>query len=290
MRENNFPKISIETPSFNQAQYLEETIQSVISQNYPNLEYMIIDGGSTVGSVEIIRKYSDWISYWVSEPDKGRGEAINKGFQHATGEIMAWLGCGDKYFPWTFEVVSQIFSTLPEVEWLTSATAFGWITADMPLRYYRRTGFSKEAFFDGQYLPIRGCIQQESTFWKNSLWLRAGGRLDSSLKIMPDFELWLRFWQHATLYSACNPLGGLRHHPSQEAAVLSHFEICRKILDNYYGNNIFSIFYHEARYRISRMPLLKELIRYRYSALNYDFEEEKWIIAREPVKIVYKKR
>ncbi|MDD4899750.1 MAG: glycosyltransferase family 2 protein [Candidatus Omnitrophica bacterium] len=280
MREKVFPKISIVTPSFNQAEYLEETIKSVLSQNYPNLEYIIIDGGSTDGSVEIIRRYSDRISYWVSEPDKGRGEAINKGFQHATGEIMGWLGCGDKYFPWTFEVVSQIFSALPEVEWLTSATPFGWITRDMPLRYYRRTGFSKEAFFDGQYLPIRGCIQQESTFWKKSLWLRSRGHVESALKIMPDFELWLRFWQYATLYSLWSPLAGLRHHPSQGGAVLSHFEICRKILDDYYHNNIFSIFYHETRYRISRLPVLKNLIRYRYSAVKYDFGEGKWAIVK----------
>jgi len=283
------PKISIVTPVFNQSEYLEATIQSVLSQGYPNFEYIIVDDGSTDDSPEVIKKYSSRAICLANEKNMGLGFTLNKGFQHATGEIMAWLGCGDKYFPWTFEVVSQIFSTLPEVEWLTSATAFGWITADMPLRYYRRTGFSKEAFFDGQYLPIRGCIQQESTFWKNSLWLRAGGRLDSSVKIT-DFELWLRFWQHATLYSVCSPLAGIRHHQGQETGIFDYNKNSRKILDNYYGNNIFSIFYHEARYRISRMPLLKELIRYRYSALNYDFEEEKWIIAREPVKIVYKKR
>ncbi|MDD2752686.1 MAG: glycosyltransferase family 2 protein, partial [Candidatus Omnitrophica bacterium] len=275
MQEKVFPKISIVTASFNQAQYLDDTIQSVLSQNYPNLEYIIIDGGSTDGSVEIIKKYAERLAYWVSEPDKGRGEAINKGFRQATGEIMGWLGCGDKYFPWTFAVVSQIFNALPEVEWLTSATPFGWITRDMPLRYYRRIGFSKEAFFDGHYLPIRGCIQQESTFWKNSLWLRAGGRVDSSIKIT-DFELWVRFWQHATLYCVWSPLAGIRHHQGQEAGIFEYNKTSKKILDNYYRNNIFSIFYHKARYMISRMPLLKNLIRYHYSAVKYDFKEEKW--------------
>ncbi|MDD4899749.1 MAG: glycosyltransferase [Candidatus Omnitrophica bacterium] len=289
MGDRKKPKISVVTPSFNQADYLEATIQSVLSQEYPNFEYIVVDDGSEDATQEVIKKYSSRITCLTNEKNMGLGFTLNKGFQHATGEIMGWLGCGDKYFPWTFEVVSQIFSALPEVEWLTSATPFGWITRDMPLRYYRRTGFSKEAFFDGHYLPIRGCIQQESTFWKKSLWLRAGGRVESSIKIT-DFELWLRFWQHATLYSLWSPLAGIRHHQGQEPGILDYNKNSRKILDDYYHNNIFSIFYHETRYRISRLPVLKNLIRYRYSALNYDFGEEKWAIVKEPAEIIYKKR
>jgi len=84
-----WPKISIVTPSYNQGQFIEETIRSVLLQGYPNLEYLIIDGGSTDGSVEIIRKYEPWLAYWVSERDGGQSEAINKGFRRATGEIVA---------------------------------------------------------------------------------------------------------------------------------------------------------------------------------------------------------
>ena len=102
-----WPRISIVTPSFNQAQFLEETIRSVLLQGYPNLEYMIIDGGSTDNSVEIIQKYAPWLSYWVSEPDRGQAHAINKGFSQTTGDIVAWINSDDYYLPGTFATVAQ---------------------------------------------------------------------------------------------------------------------------------------------------------------------------------------
>src|SRR5215204_5758135 len=111
----DLPKISIVTPSYNQAEFIEETILSVINQNYPNLEYIVIDGGSTDGSVEIIKKYEQYFSYWVSEPDKGHADALNKGFAKATGEVMAWINSDDKYFPWTFATVAEVYSQFPEV-------------------------------------------------------------------------------------------------------------------------------------------------------------------------------
>src|SRR5262249_19241824 len=97
------------TPSFNQGQFLEETIRSVLLQGYPNLEYLIIDGGSTDRSVEIIKKYEPWLAYWVSEPDRGQSHAINKGFKRATGEILAWLNSDDIYLPCTLIKVCRVF-------------------------------------------------------------------------------------------------------------------------------------------------------------------------------------
>ena len=108
----DWPKISIVTPSYNQGQFIEETILSILNQNYPNLEYIIIDGGSTDNTVEIIKKYEDRITYWVSEPDKGQSHAINKGFEKATGEIFAYLNSDDCYYPEILKkIVSQFYGT-----------------------------------------------------------------------------------------------------------------------------------------------------------------------------------
>ncbi|WP_461485736.1 glycosyltransferase family 2 protein, partial [Pedobacter sp.] len=105
----DWPKISIVTPSYNQGQYIEETILSILNQNYPNLEYIIIDGGSTDHTVEIIKKYEDRITYWVSEKDNGQSHAINKGFEKATGEIFAYLNSDDCYYPNTFWEIANTY-------------------------------------------------------------------------------------------------------------------------------------------------------------------------------------
>jgi glycosyltransferase involved in cell wall biosynthesis len=113
-----YPKISIITPSYNQGQFIEQTILSVIGQNYPNLEYIIIDGGSTDNSVEIIKKYEKYLAYWVSEKNEGHYHALQKGFEKSSGEIMGWVNSDDKLHTNSLFSLGQIFADFEQINWL----------------------------------------------------------------------------------------------------------------------------------------------------------------------------
>ena len=214
----NFPKISIVTPSFNQDEFLEECIDSVLSQNYPNLEYVVMDGGSSDNSVAIIRKYEKYLTYWQSKPDGGQYHAINDGFRRTTGEIMAWLNSDDKYHHNAFFKIAWLFSHCQEIEWLTGRHSL-WdkngelidvYTGDIPL-------FDRASHLNGQYIEI--CIQQESTFWRRSLWERAGGYLCADIDYAGDLELWTRFYRFAPLHMTEHLLGGYRKHGNQKTVL-----------------------------------------------------------------------
>jgi glycosyltransferase involved in cell wall biosynthesis len=218
------PTISIVTPSFNQAQFLDEAMQSVLGQTYPHVEYVVIDGGSSDGSVEIIRRYADRLAFWASEPDQGQYDAINKGFARTTGDIMAWLNSDDKYTPWTLSVVADIFRSFPEIEWLTSVHPVSWNSRGQAVAVDFTGGFSRDAFVRGANFPVKGSygrrwIQQESTFWRRSLWERSGARLDTSLRMAADFELWARFYGQAELFGVQALLGGFRAHGAQKSVL-----------------------------------------------------------------------
>ena len=223
----DYPKISIVTPSYNQGQFLEATIQSVLSQNYPNLEYIIIDGGSTDKSVEIIQKYADHLHFWCSEADGGQYAAINKGFSHATGEVMAWLNSDDMYFPWSFKTIASIMNELPMVEWLTTLNCGFWDWQGFCGDISKAPGYSKEAFLDGCYLASGknaiGWIQQESTFWRRGLWEEIGGYISTEFKLAGDFDLWSRFYSHADLYGTFSPLGGFRSQNTQRSRQIEKY-------------------------------------------------------------------
>ena len=218
--ETALPRISIVTPSYNQAQFLAATLDSVLMQGYPNLEYIVMDGGSTDGSFEIIQRYAPSLAYWRSAPDGGHYDAINKGFARATGDIMGWLNSDDMYFPWTLRTVASMLTACPEIEWLTTLERATWDWHGFCVQYYPMTGYSRDAFLAGRYLPASpfgGCIQQESTFWRRSVWEKAGGAIDLNFTLAGDFDLWARFYQHAELYGTFSPLAGFRYQDAQRS-------------------------------------------------------------------------
>ena len=223
MPQSALPSISIVTPSYNQARFLPDTIQSVLGQQYPCLEYSIVDGGSSDTSVDVIRSHEAELSYWVSEPDGGMYEAVQKGFDRSTGEIMGWINSDDVHMPWTLKTVGSIFAQLPEVRWLTTLYPLGMNECGIVVNARYGGGFDRRSFFAGANLPngrryFRGWIMQEGTFWRRSLWEKAGGKLDTTLKLAGDFELWSRFFQHADLYGVGVPLAAFRYHAEQKTA------------------------------------------------------------------------
>jgi len=237
------PVISIVTPSFNRREYLAETMDSVLGQRYPKLQYVVVDGASTDGSAELIGQRAGELAWWVSEPDGGAWEAINKGFAHTSGEIMGWLGSDDLLMPWALSIVGEIFGIFPQIEWLTTLFPMECDRQGRPVQSYYLDAYSSEAFFRGQNLPFAGWpaagfIEQEATFWRRSLWERAGGRLDESLRLAADFELWARFHKSgAKLYSVPVPLASFRRHGNQKSQVdfAAYIEEAREVLLRYGG-------------------------------------------------------
>lgn len=225
-----WPKISLITPNFNYGHFIEATLRSVLQQDYPNLEYIVLDGGSTDDSVEIIRRHEDRLAHWESGADQGQYSAINRGFDRSTGEIHGWLNSDDMHLPWTLRAVGDIFARFPEVEWISSLHPGHWDREGYLERFSKTMGFSRDSFLDGRNLPPeaglrpavprrnRELIQQESTFWRRSLWEKAGGLASQDFGSAGDFELWARFYRHAELIGIDIPLAGFRHHDRQQTA------------------------------------------------------------------------
>ncbi|MDD3472006.1 MAG: glycosyltransferase family 2 protein [Syntrophaceae bacterium] len=205
-------KISIVTPSFNQGQFIEETIRSVLLQGYPNLEFIIIDGGSTDNSTEIIKRYESWLAYWISEPDRGQSHAINKGIEKATGEILFWLNSDDLVLPGTLNRVADLFKIYPDVDIISGQARVIDENGDV-------IGKLKSYYESWKELITNpgNSIRQISTFFRRSLF-DLHGNLDETFFISMDTNLLSRFTKYHSPLVIPDELTAFRVQPNAKTA------------------------------------------------------------------------
>jgi glycosyltransferase involved in cell wall biosynthesis len=200
----NNPTVSVITPSYNQSRYLEQTLRSVLMQDYPNLEYFVIDGGSTDSSVEIIRQYERQLTGWVSEKDQGQAEAINKGFRRAGGEIIAWLNSDDLYQPGAIQKAVETFQKYP-----AAGLVYGNVLSiDENSKSFNLQTFKPITLVDLMSFNI---ISQPAVFMRRAV-LEQAGWLDLSFHLLLDHQLWLRMAQLAPLIYIPETLAAARYH------------------------------------------------------------------------------
>jgi glycosyltransferase involved in cell wall biosynthesis len=209
-----WPRITIVTPTFNRTEWLEETILSVLNQDYPNLEYIIVDGGSTNPELfALIRKYEKRLAWWCSEPDRGHAEAIRKGFDRSSGEIMNWLCSDDTLLPGCLHAVAETFIKHPEAE-----VVFGHYSAVDGCGLVRHNG--RVVSYHRLIVLGRTGFHQASVYWKRSLYDRAGGQVGGrNLEYAvhsPDVDLFMRFSKHSSRWVKVDRvLSTFRVHPTQ---------------------------------------------------------------------------
>lgn len=231
-----WPKISIITPSYNQGTFIRETIESVLSQNYPNLEYWVIDGGSTDDTVSILKSYGSQL-HWISEKDNGQTDAINKGLARVTGDIIAYLNSDDIYLPGTLEMVATTFIENPQALWISSDGLIINARGREIQRFVRLYKTILRFVGSAWLLAIANYIVQPSTFWRARVHAHIG-QFDTSLRYCMDYDFWLRLSKYATPHFLARPLACFRIHGESkggaqfEKQFIEEYEVARRHTTN----------------------------------------------------------
>ena len=217
---NEWPKISVVTPSYNQGAFLESTIRSVVEQDYPNLEYIIVDGGSEDESVDIIRQYAGNLAHWVSEPDRGQSHAINKGFERADGELLAWLNSDDMLESGALKIIAETYRNKPDAgAFVGHGTK---INRRDQVEYYKKPN---DLSFEGMCQWMDGKnFMQPSCFFTRAAW-KAAGPLDENIHIALDVDLWLRMVKQFQFVPIDTLLSRARIHDDAKTTALKNLMV-----------------------------------------------------------------
>jgi len=220
--ETRWPRISIVTPSLNQGGFIETTIQSVLSQKYPNLEFLIVDGGSTDNTLSILDTYKGQVK-WISEKDNGQTDAINKGLRLITGEILAYLNADDILLPGSLNYVATIFMKYPETQWLTGRCRIiddNGKSVRGVISLYKNILLYTSSF---RLLLVTNYISQPATFWRNDL-VNMCGFFDANLNYVMDYDYWLRIWKVAAPFIYHQDIAGFRIQRNSKTTSVGHLQ------------------------------------------------------------------
>lgn len=239
---------------------MKRLLRCMACQDYENIEHIVVDGGSTDGTRNVLKSAGN--VQWISEPDNGIYDALNKGFRMATGEIMAWIGSDDLYLPGTLSVVGELFEKFPDMQWMTTCfpsfcDSEGRLVKSVHVRGYSEERLRRASLVHSKFLPV---IQQESTFWRRGIWERAGG-LDASFQFAADWDLWIRFFRFSELVGVMSPLGMSGVHAEQAGRSDAAHRECAGII---------------APWLKKPRPGIERMIRYRAKVIHFNVLAQTW--------------
>jgi glycosyltransferase involved in cell wall biosynthesis len=227
--DSQYPRITIVTPALGRDEWLEATLRSVVYQDYPKLEFIVIEDGASAERRSILDRYASHFAWRTCPPGTKLCAALNMAFAKSAGEILGWLEPGDMLHTNGLAVIGSVFAALRDVEWITGRP-FNFSPSGMPIGLKHLERWSRIRFLAGG----NKYIHRETTFWRRNLWERVGGALATEYGVAGEFDLFMRFFRHARLYSVEALIGGYRTHPGNHSACGSHREynrICDEIAD-----------------------------------------------------------